>query len=49
MTASCSTDSTVERGRLGPVGRSATEVRAFLLATVFWLIPQRWASALRLS
>ena len=29
----------VERGALGPVGRSVTAVRVFHLATVFWLIP----------
>ena len=39
MTASSSTDSTVDLRLLGPVGRSATEVRFFHLATVFWLIP----------
>jgi hypothetical protein len=39
MTASSSTESTVERGSLGPVGRSTTEVRPFHFATVFWLIP----------
>jgi hypothetical protein len=38
MTASSSSDSTVERGSFGPVGRSATEVRFFHFATVFWLI-----------
>ena len=26
-------------GSFGPVGRSATEVRRFHLATVFWLMP----------
>ncbi len=31
--------STVDLGSLGPVGRSAAEVRLFHLATVFWLIP----------
>lgn len=31
--------STVDLGSLGPVGRSATEVRSRYLATVFWLIP----------
>lgn len=41
--------STVERASLRPVGRSLTAVRFFHLATVFWLIPQRWARTLRLS
>ena len=36
---SSSTDSVVEVGALGPVGRSATEVRAFHLAIVFGLTP----------
>jgi len=35
MIASSSTVSTVDFGSLGPVGRSATEVRFFHLATVF--------------
>ena len=39
MTASSSIESTVDLGSFGPVGRSATEVRFFHLATVFWLIP----------
>lgn len=39
MMASSSTVRTVDRGSFGPVGRSATEVRFFHLATVFWLIP----------
>ena len=39
MTASSSVERTVERGRLGPVGRSATEARFFHLATVLGLIP----------
>lgn len=39
MTASSSTESTVDRGAFGPVGRSATEVRVFHFVTVFWLIP----------
>ncbi|TCT02053.1 hypothetical protein EDC64_10849 [Aquabacter spiritensis] len=39
MIASFSIDSTVDVGSLGPVGRSATEIRFFLSATVFWLIP----------
>jgi hypothetical protein len=30
---------TVERAFLGPVGRSATAVRFFHLATVFWFTP----------
>jgi hypothetical protein len=38
MTASSSRDSTIERGSFGPVGRSATEVRFFHFAAVFWLI-----------
>jgi hypothetical protein len=37
--ASSSIDSTVDFGRLGPVGRSATEPRFFHLATVFGLMP----------
>jgi hypothetical protein len=45
--ASSSTDSTVDFGSLGPVGRSAVEVRFFHLATVFWLIPYRAASVLK--
>jgi hypothetical protein len=49
MMASSSIDRTVDVGSLGPVGRSATEVRFFHLATVFWLMPQRFASALKLS
>jgi len=48
-TASSSVVSTVDFGFLGPVGKSATEVRFFHFATVFWLIPWRFASALRLS
>jgi hypothetical protein len=39
MIASSSTDSTVDFGSFGPVGRSATELRFFHFATVFWLIP----------
>jgi hypothetical protein len=39
MTASSSIDSTVDRATLGPVGKSAVDVRFFHLATVFWLIP----------
>jgi hypothetical protein len=39
MIASSSIDSTVDLGSFGPVGRSATEVRLFHFATVFWLIP----------
>ena len=38
-TASSSTDKTVDRGALSPVGRSETEVRAFHLAIVFGLTP----------
>jgi hypothetical protein len=37
--ASSSIDSTVDVGSLGPVGKSATELRFFHLATVFGLIP----------
>jgi hypothetical protein len=36
-------------GCCGPVGRSATELRFFHLATVFGLIPCRLARVLRLS
>ncbi len=39
-------DSTVDFGSRGPVGKSATELRLFHLATVFGLIPYRRASAL---
>ena len=39
MTASSSTDRTVDRGSFGPVGRSAAEERFFHFATVFGLIP----------
>ena len=49
MTASSSIDRTVDLASLGPVGRSPTAVRFFHLATVFWLMPWRFASALRLS
>jgi hypothetical protein len=42
-------DDTVDFTTLGPVGRSAVEVRCFHLATVFWLTPWRRASALRHS
>jgi hypothetical protein len=48
MIASSSIDNTVDFGSFGPVGRSATELRFFHLATVFWLIPWCLASALRL-
>jgi hypothetical protein len=47
--ASSSSDSTVELGCFGPVGRSAMELRFRHLATVFGLMPWRLASALRLS
>ena len=40
---------TVEAGCLGPVGRSATELRFRHLFTVFGLMPWRLASTLRLS
>jgi hypothetical protein len=43
-----STVSTVEDGVLGPVGISATELRFRHLATVFWLMPWRFARDLRL-
>lgn len=49
MTASSSTDSTVDLGSRGPVGRSAAAVRLFHLATVFWLMPYRLESSLKLS
>ena len=39
MIASSSTDSTVDFGSFGPVGRSATEARFLHLATVFWIDP----------
>lgn len=39
----------VEAVSFGPVGTSATELGFFHFATVFWLIPQRSASALRLA
>jgi hypothetical protein len=39
MIASSSADRTVDFGSVGPVGRSATELRFFHFATVFWLIP----------
>ena len=42
MIASSSTDSTVDFGSFGPVGRSAIELRLRHLATVFWLIPNAW-------
>ena len=38
-TASSSTERTVDRGALGPVGRSETEVLDFHLAMVFALTP----------
>ena len=49
MIASSSTDRTDDFGSFGPVGKSATDVRFFHLATVFWLMPWRLASCLRLS
>jgi hypothetical protein len=49
MIASSSIDSTVDLASFGPVGRSPTEARFFHLATVFWLIPYRFARALRLA
>ena len=48
-TASSSCDRTVECASFGPVGTSATDDRFFHFATVFWLMPWRFASALRLS
>jgi len=47
--ASSAIDSTVDLASLGPVGMSASEVRRFHLATVFWLTPLRLARPLRLS
>jgi hypothetical protein len=44
MIAASSPDRTVDFGALGPIGRSATEVRFFHFATVFWLMPCRSAS-----
>lgn len=44
-----STVRTVDFGSFGPVRRSSTELRAFHLATVFGLIPCRFARPLRLS
>ena len=38
MIASSSGVSTVDLGSVGPVGTSATEVRFFHLATVFWFV-----------
>ena len=49
MTASSSTVRIVDLGSFGPMGTSETAVRLFHLATVFGLIPYRFASALRLS
>jgi hypothetical protein len=49
MIASSWVERTVERGSRGPVGRSVTELRFFHFATVFWLIPYRFARPLRLS
>jgi hypothetical protein len=49
MTASCSIVRTLDFGSFGPVRRSSTELRVFHLATVFGLIPYRFARALRLS
>jgi hypothetical protein len=48
ITASSSINNTVDLAILGPVGRSAVAVRFFHLATVFWLMPYRLASVLRL-
>lgn len=41
--------SMVRTGDVGPVGRSLTEVLARHLATVWGLMPERLASALRLA
>jgi hypothetical protein len=49
MIASSSTDSTVDLGSFGAVGRSVTEVRRFHFVTVLGLMPKRLASALGLS
>ncbi len=49
MIASSGTDSTVDLVSLGPVGRSATELRFFHLATVFGLMPECFARDLRLA
>jgi len=48
MMASSPTDNTEDFASVGPVGRSLTELRFFHLATIFWLMPLRWESALRL-
>ena len=37
--ASSSPDKTVERGSVGPVRRSATELRRFHFAIILWLTP----------
>jgi hypothetical protein len=37
--ASSSSDNTVEWASFGPVARSATDLRFFHFATVFWLMP----------
>ena len=49
MIVSSSADRTVYVGSFGPVGRSLTDERFFHFATVFWLMPYRLASVLRLS
>lgn len=49
MRASFLRKDTVDVGLFGPIGRSAAEVRVFPSWDVFWLIPDRSASALRLS
>ena len=36
ITASSSTERTVDFGSVGPVGKSVTQVRFFHLVTVFW-------------
>jgi hypothetical protein len=47
--ASSSADRLVDFATLGPVGRSAAELRFFHLAAVFGLIPKRLAKVLRLA
>ena len=42
MIASSSMERTVDLASLGPVGRSATILRCFHFATVFWLSRSAW-------
>jgi hypothetical protein len=49
MIASSSSVSTVDLASFGPVGKSTTDDRLLHLATVFWLMPKRADSALRLT